>query len=299
MEALRADLYALVEASQPCTVRHVYYLGIGRLWEKDTGKSRRNYSVPVRELGHMRENGTLPWEWITDGTRLVRQETQYDSLDDALERTTEMYRRNLWSSQPRRVEVWCESDSISGVLHPITSAWGVGLFSCRGQSSKTFVHEAVREYQRLGKPLSIIFAGDWDPSGRSIPRSVVERMERYNGSGLDLHFQQIAVTADDVRSGQLTTHDVNTADANFKRFQEECQREGLDPHGAVEVEALAPGLLRQRLDEAIETQIEDVHQWNVLARVEKHDRTLLRAVKDAVGQLIEQVSEEHNEANDE
>lgn len=29
---------------------------------------------------------------------------------------------------------------------PVTSAWGVGLYSCRGQSSKTFVYEAVQQY---------------------------------------------------------------------------------------------------------------------------------------------------------
>lgn len=88
---------AVAEAAQPCSVRHVYYLGIGSLWDKDTGHSRRNYSVVVREVGHLRETGRLPWEWITDGTRMVRQETQYDSLDDAMQRNTETYRRNLWA----------------------------------------------------------------------------------------------------------------------------------------------------------------------------------------------------------
>ncbi|MFB7211714.1 hypothetical protein [Streptomyces sp. NPDC056255] len=53
---------------------------------------------------------------------------------------------------------------------------------------------------------------------------MVERMERYGNGKLDLDFRQIAVTADDVRSGRLpthdvtthdvTTHDVNTRDAN-------------------------------------------------------------------------------------
>ncbi|MFB8287309.1 hypothetical protein [Kitasatospora purpeofusca] len=280
MEALRAELYTLVRDAQPCTVRHVYYLGLGRLWEKDTGRSRRNYSVPVRELGYMREHGLLPWEWITDGTRLVRQDLQYDSMLEALERTAETYRRNLWASQPRRVEAWCESDSVSGVLLPVTTKWGVGLYSCRGQSSKTFVHEAV--LQARGKPLTVLYAGDWDPSGRAVPRSVVERIGRYGDNGIDLDFQQIAVTADDVRSGRLVSHEANTADSNFKRYREECLREGLDPHEAVEVEALSPGTLRDRLDAAIERQVRDVRQWNVLARAEQHDRSTLLAVQEAL-----------------
>ncbi|MET7305007.1 hypothetical protein [Embleya sp. NPDC005575] len=140
----------------------------------------------------------------------------------------------------------------------------MGLYSCRGQSSKTFVHEAVVEYLRRGRPLSVLFAGDWDPTGRSVPRSVVERMERYGNGGLELDFRQIAVTADDVRSGRFTTHDVNTADANYRRYREECLREDIDPHLAVEVEALDPGLLRRRLESAIEALIDDIDGWNAL-----------------------------------
>lgn len=246
VEGLRAALYAIVEAARPCSVRHLYYLGIGCLWDKDAGASRRNYSVVVRELGYMREHGMLPWEWITDGTRMVRQELQYDSLDEALERTAETYRRNLWTCQGRRVEVWTESDSVGGVLLPVASAWGVGLYSCRGQSSKTFGHEAVQEYARQGRPVSVIFAGDYDPTGRAVPRSVVERIARYSdGNGLDLDFQQIAVTAEDVRSGAFTTHEVNTRDVNYKRYRQECLREAIAPaapHPRSDRPAAAPGL---------------------------------------------------------
>lgn len=87
------------------------------------------------------------------------------------------------------------------------------------------------------------------------------------------------MTADDVRSGRLVSHEANTADSNLKRFREECLREGLDPHNAVEVEALSPGALRDRLDAAIEHQARDVHQWNVLARAEQHGRSMLLGVQ--------------------
>lgn len=42
-----------------------------------------------REAGHPRMTGRLHGEWTTDGTRMVRQEIQYDSLDDAMQRDTE------------------------------------------------------------------------------------------------------------------------------------------------------------------------------------------------------------------
>ncbi|MFE7958649.1 hypothetical protein [Streptomyces sp. NPDC057413] len=292
VEALRQAMASITEAAQPCSVRHVYYLGIGDLWDKDTGTSRRHYSVVVRELGYLRETGRIPWGWITDGTRMVRQELQYDSLEDAMERAAEGYRRNLWATQSRRVEVWCESDSVGGVLLPVTSAWGVGLYSCRGQSSKTFVYEAVQEYARQGKPVTVIFAGDWDPTGRCVPRSVIERMHRYGNGELDLDFQQIAVTADDVRSAQFTTHDVNTRDVNYKRYREECLSEGIDPHVAVEVEALTPGLLRSRLNDAIEALVDDVRKWNIEARTEEAERELLRSLQGTVKKIVRRTAGE-------
>ncbi|MGW8955895.1 hypothetical protein [Streptomyces sp. NPDC055709] len=109
-------------------------------------------------------------------------------------------------------------------------------------------------------------------------------MERYGEGGLYLDFQQIAVTADDVRSGQFATHDVNTADVNFKRHREECLREDIDPHTAVE--ALSPGLLRSRLSDAIEDLVDDVRQWNIQSRAEEAERELLCTRHRRVSELI-------------
>lgn len=117
---------------------------------------------------------------------------------------------------------------------------------------------------------------------------------RASGSnGIDLDFQQIAVTPD-VRGGRLVAHEANTVASNFKRFREEC-REGLDPHSAVEVEALSPGELRRRLDSAIEDLIQDVHQWNILARAEEHDRSMLLGVQEALEAHLQQREAGHTD----
>ncbi|MFJ5850885.1 hypothetical protein [Streptomyces sp. NPDC092903] len=124
----------------------------------------------------------------------------------------------------------------------------------------------------------------------------MDRIERYGNNGIDLDFQQIAVTAADVRGGRLVAHEANTADSNFKRFREECLHEGLDPHEAVEVEALSPGALRGRLGTAIERQVRDVHQWNVLARAEQHDRSMLPGVQEAFGAHLQQREPDQDDA---
>lgn len=275
MARFRKALYDIVEANRPCSVRQVYYIGIGRFWDKDAGGSRRNYDRVVDNLGKMREDGVLPFAWIADSTRYCRIPTMFESRDDALQRTAEHYRRNLWSSQPRRVEVWAESDSITGVIDPITRAYGVGLFSCRGQASKTFAHSSAMAYLEIDKPVSILFVGDWDPSGLGIARSLRERLGRYTRGRVEIEFARVAVTPEDVGTGRLTSHDVNRADKNFRRFEAEAGRLNLNPATAIEVEAIPPMDLRDRLEAAILERAEDADRWNAVLEAERSERELL------------------------
>ena len=109
----------------------------------------------------------------------------FDSVDDAIEDFKECYRRDLWATQHTRVEVWAESDSTASLLEPVTRPLGVGLYSCRGQAGKEFAHTAATIYTRIGKPVRILYVGDWDPAGLGIPRSLLERMERYTGGDVE------------------------------------------------------------------------------------------------------------------
>lgn len=280
MTELRAAIHGLAEANQPCSDRQIYYLGIGTLWEKDTNGSRRNYNKVVRELGIMREKGELPWGWITDATRYTRIPTMYDSAESALQRTAEHYRRDLWSLQPRRVEVWAESDSISGVIDPITRAYGLGLFSCRGQASKTFAYNSARDYQDSGKPVTVLYVGDWDPSGLAIARSLHARLREYSDNW-PIAFERVALVADDVATGQLISHAVNKDDKNWKTYATECRGHALDPETATEVEALAPPVLRRRLEERILDLVEDADRWNATLAAEQSEREILRQMVSA------------------
>ena len=278
MEALRQAIVDLAEENQVCTIRHIYYLGIGLYWDKDTGGKRTNYGNVVRLSGELREKNILPWEWISDNTRWVRQPNMYLCAEHALDHWVGSYRRDLWADQPTNVEVWCESDSIAGVIAPITHRYGIGLYVCRGQSSKGFVREAAEAYRHDGRPAHIIYAGDWDPSGLSIENAVKERMHRYGGEGLEIRFNRVGVTADDVRSGRFTSHSSNKKDSNFKRFKRICHEQGLDPDVAVEVEAIPPHELRARLEQAIEQRM-DGDAWMVAREAEHSEREHLLRMK--------------------
>jgi hypothetical protein len=278
METFRNALYDIVETNQPCSVRQVYYLGIGRFWDKDVGQKSPAYDRVCSNLGKMREGGDLPFEWIADSTRYRRIRPQHNSVEEALEETARFYRRDLWRQQPRHIEVWTESDSITGVIDDVVMGMGAGLFSCRGQSSKSFAHGAAVEYERIGKPVTVLYVGDWDPTGLGIQRSLLERLRRYSNGSVDIDLDRVAVTSSDVRWGRLVSHSVNKNDNNHKRFKAHCERMRLDPNVAIEAEAIPPTELRERVHEALLELVEDIETWNGTLAAEESEREIMMRI---------------------
>lgn len=301
-EQIRDQVAALVLENRPATVRQIYYLGIGRYWEKDTNGDRSAYNKVCRLIGEMREEGRIPWGWIADNTRWVRQQQMFSDVDSAFERWAGTYRRDRWQSQYDHVEVWCESDSIAGVINPITRPLGIGLYVCRGQSSKTFVYEAVETYRSLPEDkqcVVVLYVGDHDCSGIAIPRSIEERIARYGDDELpEVYFKRVAVRPDDVAGGTLQTHAINRKDTNYRRFTEYCRENGLNPDVAIEVEALPPAVLRDRLRNEIESYIDD-DAWVAEAAAEESEQEILRRIMErdfvTAAELLEELEVEDDE----
>ncbi len=89
----------------------------------------------------------------------MRKPHSYSSMQEALLRTQETYRRDLWANQNAYVEVWCEKEALSGVLFPITSEYDVPLMIVKGFPSKDFVHGAAETIEEIGKPAYLYYFG--------------------------------------------------------------------------------------------------------------------------------------------
>lgn len=82
------------------------------------------------------------------------------------------YRRNVWEDQPSYVEVWLEKDALSGIFSDITEEYGVTLVVGRGYNSWSAYKKAVDRFIKMNKPVSILYFGDFDPSGEDIVRAL-------------------------------------------------------------------------------------------------------------------------------
>jgi hypothetical protein len=69
----------------------------------------------------LRRAGELPYDWLADNTRWQRKPDSFDSIEEALQETARIYRKNLWANADAYVEIWLEKDAFSGVICPITA----------------------------------------------------------------------------------------------------------------------------------------------------------------------------------
>jgi Protein of unknown function C-terminus (DUF2399) len=264
IEMVRAAIYAALAAEHPATVRQVFYRLV------TTGaiaKTEAEYkSTVVRLLTAMRREGRVPYHWIADNTRWMRKSQSYNSLEDALYRTAQTYRRAVWAGQPAYVEVWLEKDALAGVLLEVTDAWDVPLMVTRGYPSLTFLHSAAEQIADAGKPAFLYYFGDYDPSGVDIARKVEVDL-RTLAPTADLSFERIAVTPAQISAWGLPTRPTKRTDARAKHFEGE----------SVEVDAIPPDQLRALTTAAIVQHVDD-HAVDLLRTAEQSERELLYAI---------------------
>jgi hypothetical protein len=170
MMARRIALWTLVHQFQPATVRQIFHQATVKAIVE---KLEAGYQQVQRCLVDLRRNYNLPYDWITDHTRFMREPRSYDSLENALSR------RNLWAEADCHVEIWCEKNALTGVLYPVTSEFNVPFCIASGFSSITFLNEVGMEIEAEGKPAFIYHFGDFDPWGRKAAEKIETGLRQY------------------------------------------------------------------------------------------------------------------------
>jgi hypothetical protein len=254
-------MYRVLEAERPMTVRQVFYRMVG---QGVIGKSEKEYKSTVcRLLTRMRRRKELPYKWIADNTRWVRQPNTYSSAEEALRETARTYRRSLWDNQDAYVEIWLEKDALSGVIYDVTSKYDVPLMVVRGFSSLSFLYDAAETIAEMDKPTYLYYFGDYDPSGLMIPKTV-ERDLRELAPEADITFERIAVTPEQIASMNLPTRPTKTKGTHAQSFKGE----------SVEVDTIPPPVLRSIVENCI-TQHIDESALEITKAAEQSERAAL------------------------
>ena len=266
--ALDNQIVKVLEKCHPQSVRHVFYLMTDTRMPASVPKTDKGQGngdgVVQRRLSKMRENERIPFDWIVDFTRRGYHVFTYDSAADFLRRTASTYRANVWVQAVSYVEVWAESRSIAGVIEALCEELAVSLYPAGGFTSHSLVHDCAGNIKnRLkdnttekgfaatfkaaikegGKPINVIYIGDFDPSGVLIDRDIEKRLRRHlEDDGDRLTFHRIAITEEQVEEYGLPKKP--------RKGKEKRSREIL---WTVEAEALPVPILLQLLREKVES----------------------------------------------
>jgi len=214
----------------------------------DDKKGRRPDQDLHDALTDIRENGSIPWDWIVDETRSLENYTGYASVKAGVLAKLPYIKLDPWKGCAPLILT--ESRSLVGVLRDIAIEYRVRIASTNGQVGG-FLRTDIAPLLQSGD--RVITLWDLDLSGGHIEANVRRVLEREIGGKLD--WERLALTKDQVREYKLPV--IVKKDKRFKnrRFQRVWTKgPPLKPgeHEAVETEAIRQrvliDILRARLD---------------------------------------------------
>jgi hypothetical protein len=208
--ALIEAMEKIARETHPITGRGVGY----KLFTAKLIDSMGEMNAVYRALKIAREEDSIPWDWIVDETRELELVSTWANPSQCAGGF--FYRRDLWQTQPKTVEVWSEKGTVRGVLWPVLARLGVGFRVLHGFSSATTVWD-VSNRGIDDRPLVALYIGDWDPSGLCMSEhDLPQRIKEYGGDHIEL--RRIALTADQTRSLRSFEAASKSKDPRFKWF---------------------------------------------------------------------------------
>jgi len=265
MEERAEFLIAYASEHGPVTVRGLYYQAeVASL--PGISKDDKDYAKVQRQVLKLRREGRLSYSDIADATRWMRKPTTHGSVEEALRNTAQFYRKALWADADSYVEIWVEKDALAGVIYPITSLYDVPLMITRGFSSETFCYEAIAARGEDDRSYHVYYLGDFDRAGQDAANSLQEKLERFaNEEGIDLVFEQIAVTEQQIADWDLPTREPKRKSAADKKW----------PHDfACELDAIPPDQLRDLVETYINLHLPQ-DKLEVLKAAEESEREII------------------------
>lgn len=268
------------------TVRHYYYklLSAGAIRLFNVPNSAKNAYNHVSELlTDARNDGQFPWDAVVDPGRRSFSHWSYGSLSHFMrDQLRAFYRADIWRGQPRKLEVWVEKDGLAEFANRAVERWRVPVYVAKGYASATAAKDAADRYGN-GKGWTLLYAGDFDPSGLDIERSLRDTLRSH---GVRPEIVRVALTQQDTQ--QLPAEaalDLKPGDSRTPGF---IKNYGARQKG-YELDAMPAGQLRRKLEEAVASYMD----FDAFAEAVAVERTVIEetegALRDALGDLDDRI----------
>lgn len=260
------------------TARQLYYQFVSRDLIPNTPRSYQNLCA---RLADARYAGLIDWDAIEDRGREPTIWSQYDSINECVERAVRNFRLPRWDGQSNYVELWVEKQALAGVLEPIAAEYHATLLVNKGYSSASAMYESAQRFMRCcnqaesnfydddrleARPV-LFYLGDHDPSGEDMVRDIEARLVEFGVQRLEV--RKLALTMTQVRKYRPPPNPAKTTDSRHAAYVAE--------HGtnsSWEVDALPPNVLAQIIRTAFDGVVDKDALKRVVAREKDQKRRL-------------------------
>jgi hypothetical protein len=257
--------YTVLADAHPMTLRQCYYQLVSKQFIPN---NRGSYQTLGRALVEARKQGMIQWHWLEDRLRKPRHVSMWQDIPSFSKTVVNAYHRDVWKTQPNYLEVWLEKDALSGIFEDELERYGVTLNVGRGFDGWSSIREAAGRYiARPDQSTTILYFGDFDPSGENMTTSLRERL--YNFKGCTPEIERVAILKEDIAQYNLPPDFAKKSDSRSKSF---IARFGDE---AVELDALPVDVLRGRLIEHVEANL-DLSQLSQVRELEDKERHLIQ-----------------------
>jgi hypothetical protein len=268
VEQLDNQIIEVLVEDHPQSIRHVFYRMTDPRLPEPVEKSDRGYRHVQHRLCELRRAGQVPYGWITDTTRRGYFVDTYRSAGDFLHNVAGLYRADLWNQTGYYVEIWVESRSVAGVIQRECKELAVSLYPAGGFASWTLAYEAAENINagHDGRKVIIFYIGDYDPAGVLIDVSIEQELRKHLDADVDLHFERIGITAEQIAEHELPTKPRKEGDKRSPHIK-----------ATVEAEALPAYLMRELVRSNIEALLPP-HALAVARAAEESEQDSIRAL---------------------
>ena len=278
----------------PLTERQLYYRLISSKminqahWHK-YGKSENPmvdvYSTIQPLLKWMRIDERLPWDAISDETRVLTQKMGCDSakkfIQQEMDRFLKYYSRCVAQDQEYHVEIWIEKQALLNIVEPVADEYCRRVLCCKGYNSITFqaaFYERTMEALNQGLKPVVLYFGDWDPSGVNMIYAAMQTLSDEFGL-FNVEYHRCGIKPEHFHMLEADPVPLKETDSRSNQF--------IQQHGSTcyELDAFHPVQLQKLLRQSIE-RFTDMNAIACNVQTENQDRIFLSELRSDVHGFI-------------
>ncbi len=277
---------AIVESNEShgfsLTLRQLYYRLVAKNIIVNSIRSYKNLGALLSEA---RLAGLVDWDSLEDRERPLRGTKTYDNASDSINDAAKTFFMDWHKTQPTRIEVWVEKNTLLDLAAHACAPYHVDYFSCKGYSSQTGLHNAAMRhagYARDGQKSLILYVGDHDPSGKDMTRDIRDRFEMF---GVEVEVDRIMLNMDQIKKYNPPPNPAKIKDSRYEAYKAEfgvkCwELEAIEPEVIVEIikKRIEKTIDKRILDE-FKTKVEDKERELMILAAEKLDEGTLEENK--------------------